>query len=100
MMILSQICLTRKYSLSKDTRKSGASDSMSLLTSRAGGVELYARVTLPIQKQGWAMRLLVNISSSEATVGVDTWLHRSFLYPWWIPQLQDVVLIRSQANVK
>ena len=46
------------------------------------------------------MRLLMNISSSEATVGVDTWLHLPFLYPRWIPQLQDVVLIRSQANVK
>lgn len=46
------------------------------------------------------MRLLMNISSSKATVGVDTWLHLPFLYSQWIPQLQDVVLVRSQANVK
>ena len=46
------------------------------------------------------MRLLMNISSSKATVGVDAWLHLPFLYSQWIPQLQDVVLIRSPANVK
>ena len=73
---------------------------MSLSTSRAGGVELDASVTSPIQRQGWAMRLLMNISSSEVTVGVDAWLHLPFLYPQWIPQLQDVVLIKSQASVK
>lgn len=63
-------------------------------------MELDASVTSPIQRQGWAMRLLMNISSSEVTVGVDAWLHLPFLYPQWIPQLQDVVLIRSQASVK